>query len=144
MLCLAGVSEARKPMYHPPFQIVEIARLDFGAVLDAPGLITIAPDSGELRDPSAIHLGGYHGPGEYEFLGEPYLVFTLEVIPFGGPGLRLEDMKTSVREASVLQMQMDATGREAIQIGGSLEVNPEEAAAGMDQPLHFIVSISFE
>ena len=144
VFCLIPMVGNAQTGEQPFFEIAEFASLDFGAVLNESGRVTLPLLGESIIDPSSIHLGGFYGLGVYRIKGDPFASFVLEVIPFGGRGLRLVNMQTSAGNGGFLPVQLDESGQLEINIGGSLEVDPQKVQTGVNQPLQFVISVTWE
>jgi len=124
--------------------IIELATLDFGAVRDYDGRVTLGLNDNILADPAGIHLGGYVTSGRLRIVGEPYSSVGLRIYAYGKGGLRLSRFETDVGTWPNLFIDLGANGQASFKLGADLRVRSRRARPGADQPLYYVISLIHE
>lgn len=137
LLCQAG------PACGLDLGIIELADLDFGAVIDADGSVVLGLSDAITSDPASIHVGSPTSSGRYQISGDPFAVFSLSILGSTASGLTIDDFVTSEGVPPLLAVVLDGTGHKSIRLGATLTVDESTAVPGLDQPLIYIISIDY-
>ncbi len=120
--------------------VAETTELDFGAVIDSDGTVTLDLSDG-ITDPSLIHVGGTVASGVYTIDGEPLQSVSVSFTGSTASGLTIGAFTTS--EPDLANVPLGALGSVALTVGADLTVAAASAAPGADQPLNFTISVTY-
>jgi hypothetical protein len=125
--------------------VVETVELDFGAVIDADGTITLDTTDTIASDPAGIHQGGTVASGVYTISGQPSTAIDVDIAPANANGLLLSNFTTDVGAGvfPLVGVMIDGVGDLAMTIGSDLEVQSGTAAPGANQPLNFTITVTY-
>ncbi len=125
--------------------VVETVELDFGAVIDADGTITLDTTDTIASDPAGIHQGGTVASGLYTISGQPSTAVDVDIAPANANGLLLSSFTTDVGGGvfPLVAVMIDGVGDLAMTIGADLEVQSGTAAPGANQPLNFTITVTY-
>ena len=148
MIALNGVAHATdfvhdgKVDVYQALSVAETAELDFGAVTDSDGTITLDLGGSIASDPGGISVGGTVASGVYTINGEPSQIVSVSLSGSSANGLTIDNFTTS--EGDLGNVSLDGvSGDAAITIGADLTVSSGSAAPGADQALSFTISVSY-
>ncbi len=121
--------------------VAETTELDFGAVSDNDGTITLDLLNTISVDANGIAAGGVPQSGVYTVSGASGNVVTV-VLTVGAmpPGLLLLNFTTSEADLALVTL---TGGNAAITIGADLQVTAAAAGVGNDQVLAFTVGVTY-
>ncbi len=121
--------------------VAETTELDFGAVSDNDGTITLDLLNTISVDASGIAAGGSPASGVYTVSGKDGNVVTVVLTAGAMPaGLDMDNFTTS--EADLANVTLTG-GNAAITIGADLQVTAAAAGVGNDQLLAFTVGVTY-
>lgn len=123
--------------------ISESTELDFGAVVDRNGAVTVGLNDDVIFDPFGIHVGGVVTTGVYRITGDPFATFSLAVIGTTANGLSVDGFNTSEGAPPLLNVALGIAGSLDLRLGGRVTVNSAQAAPGLDQPLFYTITINY-
>ena len=121
--------------------VTESTELDFGAVADNDGTITLNLTDTISADPSGIHKGGTAASGHYTVTGEPNKSVTIGFAGSTANGLTIGSFTTS--QADPNNVALGGAGSVLITIGADLTVDAATATEGSDHLLSFTVSVTY-
>ncbi len=119
----------------------ETTELDFGAVLDDDGTITLDLSDSISSDPGSISMGGTIASGIYTFTGTPSETVSISLAGSSAAGLTIGSFTSS--EADLGTVSLGGSGSKAITLGADLTVASATAAPGADQALSFTVTVNY-
>ena len=120
--------------------VAETTELDFGAVTDTDGIVTLDLVGG-ITDPSSIHVGGTVASGVYTISGQASQNVSVSFAGSSASGLAIGNFTTS--ESDLANVLLDGTGNLAMTVGADLTVTAASAATGADQSLNFTISVTY-
>lgn len=123
--------------------IQETVQMDFGAVLDQNGSLTLGVNDNLVSDPNGIHAGGVLTSGRFLITGDPFAAFSLDITGSDTDGLTLGDFNTSVGQPPVLNAALNGAGQLSVRFGAVLTVQASRAAPGLDHLLAYTISINY-
>ena len=125
--------------------VAETVELDFGAVIDADGTITLDTSDVIASDPANIHQGGTVASGVYTITGQPSTAVDVDITPTNANGLLLSNFTTDVGGGTfpLVGVMIDGVGDLAMTIGADLEVQSGTAAPGANQTLNFTIAVTY-
>lgn len=125
--------------------VAETVELDFGAVIDADGTITLDTSDTIASDPAGIHQGGTVASGVYTITGQPSTAVDVDITPANANGLLLSNFTTDVGGGvfPLVGVMIDGVGDLAMTLGADLEVQSGTAAPGANQPLNFTIAVTY-
>ncbi len=125
--------------------VVETTELDFGAVIDADGTITLDTNDAIVSDPNGISQGGTIASGVYTISGQPSTAIDIDITPANANGLNLSNFTTTLGAGTfpVTGVLIDGTGNLAMPLGADLTVVSGTAAPGANQPLNFTITVTY-
>jgi len=125
--------------------VAETVELDFGAVIDADGTITLDTTDTIASDPAGIHQGGTVASGVYTVTGQPSTAIDVDIAPTNANGLLLSNFTTDVGGGvfPLVAVMIDGVGDLAMTIGADLEVQSGTAAPGANQNLDFTITVTY-
>ena len=121
--------------------VAETTELDFGAVSDNDGTITLGLGDTITADANGIAAGGLPQSGVYTVSGKSGVTVTV-VLTVGAmpPGLLLSNFTTSEPDLALVTL---TAGSAAITIGADLQVTALAAGVGNDQVLGFTIGVTY-
>ena len=128
-----------------PLTVVETTELDFGAVNDQDGTITLDLLDAITVDASSIHAGGTTQSGVYTFSGSANQTIDIAIAANNANGLNLTNFTTDLGAGSfpLSGESLDGAGDLACTIGADLTVVAATAAEGANQSLNFTFSANY-
>jgi hypothetical protein len=125
--------------------VVETVEMDFGAVIDADGTVTLDTSDTIASDPGAIHQGGTVASGVYTISGQPSTAVDVSITPANANGLLLSNFTTDVGGGvfPLVGVMIDGLGNLAMSLGADLQVQSGTAAPGANQPLNFTIAVTY-
>ncbi|MCB1150740.1 DUF4402 domain-containing protein [bacterium] len=123
--------------------ISETTELDFGAVVDRNGAVTIGLSDNVIFDPFGIHVGGTVSTGVYRITGDPFATFSLSVVGTSIGGLSIDSFNTSEGTPPLLNVALGITGSLDLRLSGRVTVNSAQANPGLNQPLFYTISVNY-
>ncbi|MFH1844158.1 MAG: hypothetical protein ABIF77_13205 [bacterium] len=124
--------------------IIELATLDFGAVRDHDGQVTMGLNDNILADPAGIHLGGYVSSGRLRIVGEPHSTVWLRIFAYDKGGLTLSRFETDAGTWPNLFIDLGPIGEANFKLGADLRVKSHRTQPGEDQPLYYVIHLIHE
>lgn len=140
LLLLVGTSS---PVHGAELNITETAKLDFGAVVDRNGSVTVGLSDNVLSDPAGIHVGGVVNSGRFRITGDAFAAFSLLITSADSGGLSLDAFNTSRGTPPLLSVAIPLSGFIDLAVGARLTVDAAAATPGFDQPLSFTIIIDY-
>lgn len=137
LLTLAG------PAGGADLAISETVQMDFGAVLDQNGSLTLGVNDNLVADPGGIHAGGVLMSGRFLITGDPFAAFSLDITGSDTDGLTLGDFDTSVGQPPVLNAALNGIGQLSVRFGAALTVQASRADPGLDHLLAYTITINY-
>ena len=121
--------------------VAETTELDFGAVSDNDGTVTLGLADSITSDPNGIAAGGTVATGDYTITGESGALVTI-VLTGSGPtsGLTIGNFTTDQADLNNVTI---TGGSIVLAIGDDLTVAEATAAAGLNYPLNFTLGITY-
>ncbi len=119
----------------------ETTELDFGAVTDDDGTITLDLSDSISSDPGGISLGGTIASGVYTCTGTPNQ--TVSVTPTGSSSAGLTIGNFTSSEPSLSTVSLGGSGSKDITLGADLTVSSASASPGLDQALSFTLTVNY-
>ena len=121
--------------------VAETTELDFGAVSDNDGTVTLGLADSITSDPNGIAAGGTVATGDYTITGESGALVTI-VLTGSGPtsGLTIGNFTTDQADLNNVTI---TGGSIVLAIGADLTVAEATAAAGLNYPLNFTLGITY-
>ena len=121
--------------------VTETTELDFGAVSDNDGTVTLGLADSITLDPNGIAAGGTVATGDYTITGESDAVVTI-VLTGSGPtnGLTIGNFTTDQADLNLVTI---SGGAIVLAIGADLTVAEATAAPGLNYPLNFTLGITY-
>jgi len=128
-----------------PLTVVETTELDFGAVNDSDGSVTLNLLDAISVDASAIHAGGTTTSGVYTFSGTANQTIDIALAANNANGLNLTNFTTDLGGGTfpVVGTSLDGAGDLACTIGADLTVVATTAATGANQSLNFTFTVTY-
>ncbi len=125
--------------------VAETVEMDFGAVIDADGTITLDTTDTIAADPAGIHQGGTVASGLYTITGQPSTAVDVDITPANANGLNLSNFTTDQGGGvfPLVAVMIDGVGDLAMLLGADLEVQSGVAAPGANQPLNFTITVTY-
>lgn len=125
--------------------LAETVELDFGAVADADGTVTLDLADTIASDPAGIHQGGTVQSGVYTVTGSASTLVDVDIAAANANGLNLSNFTTDVGGGTfpLVGVSTDGTGALAMTIGADLQVQSGTAAPGSNQSLNFTVTVTY-
>jgi len=123
--------------------ILETVQMDFGAVLDQNGSLTLGVNDNLVADPDGIHAGGVLTSGRFLITGDPFAAFSLDIAGSELDGLGLGDFDTSLGQPPVLNAALNGLGQLTVRFGAELTVQASRAEPGLDHLLAYTISINY-
>ncbi|MBK7702070.1 MAG: DUF4402 domain-containing protein [bacterium] len=125
--------------------VAETVEMDFGAVIDADGTITLDTNDVIAADPASIHQGGTVASGVYTITGQPSQAVDVAITPANANGLLLANFTTDVGGGTfpLAGVMIDGVGNLAMALGADLTVQSGVAAPGANQALNFTVTVTY-
>ncbi len=123
--------------------IVETVQMDFGAVLDQNGALTLGINDNLVADPSGIQAGGVMLSGRFLITGDPFAAFSLDINGSSLDGLSLDNFNTSSGHPPVLNAVLNGLGQLTVRFGAVLTVQSSRAEPGLDHFLAYTVSVNY-
>ncbi len=125
--------------------VAETVELDFGAVIDADGTVTLDTADTIASDPNGIHQGGTVASGVYTITGQPSTAVDVDITPANANGLLLSNFTTDVGGGvfPLVGVMIDGVGDLAMTLGADLEVQSGTAAPGANQALNFTITVTY-
>lgn len=123
--------------------IQETVPMDFGAVLDQNGSLTLGVNDNLVADPDGIHAGGVLTSGRFLITGDPFAAFSLDITGSDTDGLTLGDFNTSAGQPPVLNAALNGLGQLSVRFGAALTVQASRADPGLDHLLAYTISINY-
>ena len=125
--------------------VAETVEMDFGAVIDADGTITLDTNDVIASDPNSIHQGGTVASGLYTINGQPSTAVDVDITPANANGLLLSNFTTDVGGGvfPLVGVLIDGVGNLAMGLGADLQVQSGVAAPGANQPLNVTITVTY-
>ena len=125
--------------------VAETVELDFGAVIDADGTITLDVTDTIAADPAGIHQGGTVASGVYTVSGQPSTAVDVDIAAANANGLIMSNFTTDVGGGvfPLVAVMIDGVGDLAMTLGADLEVQSGLAAPGANQALNFTITVTY-
>ncbi len=125
--------------------VAETTELDFGAVIDADGTITLDTNNTIVSDPNGISQGGTIASGVYTVTGQPSTAIDVDITPSNANGLNLSNFTTTLGGGTfpLTGVLIDGTGNLDIPLGADLTVVSGTAAPGANQALNFTITVTY-
>lgn len=125
--------------------VAETVEMDFGAVIDADGTVTLDTTDTIAADPNGIHQGGTVASGLYTISGQPSTAVDVDITPQNANGLLLSNFTTDAGGGvfPLVGVMIDGIGDLAMALGADLEVQSGVAAPGANQPLAFTITVTY-
>lgn len=123
--------------------VVETVQMDFGAVLDQNGSLTLGINDNLVADPAGIHAGGVLLSGRFLITGDPFAAFSLDLIGSELDGLGIADFNTSSGQPPILNAVLNGLGQLTIRFGAVLTVQSARAEPGLDRLLAYTISVNY-
>jgi hypothetical protein len=131
------------PVTGADLDVVETVQMDFGAVLDHDGAVTLGLNDNLVSDPAGIQAGGVLQSGRFLITGDPFAAFSLDVNGSSEDGLSLASFNTSAGQPPVLNAVLNGAGQLSVRFGAVLTVEDSRAAPGLDQLLAYTITIDY-
>lgn len=131
------------PVCGADLDIVETIQMDFGAVLDQNGALTLGINDNLVADPSGIHAGGVLRSGRFLITGDPFAAFSLDISGSNVDGLILNSFNTSAGQPPVLNAVLNGLGQLTVRFGAVLTVQSSRAEPGLDHLLSYTISVNY-
>ncbi len=119
----------------------EMTELDFGAVIDDDGTITLDLSDSISSDPGSISMGGTIASGIYTVTGTPSETVSITLTGSTSAGLTIGNFTSS--EPSLSTVSLGGSGSKDITLGADLTVVSATAAPGADQALSFTFTVNY-
>ncbi len=119
----------------------ETTELDFGAVIDEDGTITLDLADSISSDTSGISVGGTIASGVYTAGGTPNSTVSVSLTGSASAGLTIGNFTSS--EPDLFMVSLGGSGSKDITLGADLTVNAASASPGLDQPLSFTITVNY-
>ena len=123
--------------------VVETVQMDFGAVLDQNGSLTLGINDNLVADPAGIRAGGVLLSGRFLITGDPFAAFSLDLVGSELDGLGIADFNTSSGQPPVLNAVLNGLGQLTIRFGAVLTVQAARAEPGLDRLLAYTISVNY-
>ena len=123
--------------------IVETVQMDFGAVLDRNGALTLGLSDNLVADPAGIHAGGVLMSGRFLITGDPFAAFSLDIVGSDSDGLILNSFNTTSGQPPVLNAVLNGLGQLTVRFGAVLTVQSSRADPGLDHLLSYTISVNY-
>jgi hypothetical protein len=125
--------------------LAETVELDFGAVADADGTVTLDISDTIASDPAAIHQGGTVTSGLYTITGSASTLVDVDIAASNANGLNLSNFTTDAGAGTfpLVGVSTDGTGDLAMLLGADLQVQSGTAAPGSNQDLAFTITVVY-
>lgn len=123
--------------------IVETVQMDFGAVLDRNGSLTLGLSDNLVADPAGIHAGGVLMSGRFLITGDPFAAFSLDIVGSDSDGLILNSFNTTSGQPPVLNAVLNGLGQLTVRFGAVLTVQSSRADPGLDHLLSYTISVNY-
>ncbi|HPF33903.1 MAG TPA: DUF4402 domain-containing protein [Candidatus Krumholzibacteria bacterium] len=125
--------------------VAETVELDFGAVADADGTVTLDLTDTIASDPGNIHQGGTVASGVYTITGSASTLVDVDIAAANANGLLLSNFTTNAGAGTfpLVGVSTDGTGALALTLGADLQVQSGVAAAGSNQSLNFTLTVTY-
>lgn len=125
--------------------VTETVEMDFGAVVDADGTVTLNLLDAIAADPSGIHQGGTIASGVFTFTGSANQAVDIDLTAANANGLLLTNFTTDLTGGvfPVVAENFDGAGNLVMTIGADLTVQSGVASEGENQSLNFTVTINY-
>lgn len=123
--------------------IIETVQMDFGAVLDQNGSLTLGINDNLVADPAGIHAGGVLSSGRFLITGDPFAAFGLDIVGSELDGLGIADFNTSAGQPPVLNAVLNGLGQLTVRFGAVLTVQAARAEPGLDHFLAYTISVNY-
>lgn len=125
--------------------VAETVEMDFGAVIDADGTVTLDTSDTIAADPAGIHQGGTVASGVYTVTGQPSTAVDVDIAPQNANGLLLSNFTTDAGGGvfPLVGVMIDGVGDLAMALGADLTVQSGVAAPGANQPLAFTITVTY-
>ena len=119
----------------------ENTQLDFGAVVDEDGTITLDLSDSISSDPAGISMGGTIASGDYTCTGSPDATVSVTLTGSSSAGLTIGNFTSS--EPDLMSVSLGPLGSKDLTLGADLTVDSASASPGLDQPLDFTVTVNY-
>ncbi len=128
-----------------PLTVAETFELDFGAVNDQDGTVTLDLLDAITVDASSIHAGGTTQSGVYTFSGSANQTIDIAIAANNANGLNLTNFTTDLGGGTfpLVGEALDGAGDLACTIGADLTVVAATAAEGANQSLNFTFTANY-
>lgn len=123
--------------------ITETTELDFGAVVDRNGAVTLGLADAIISDPFGIHVGGVVTTGVYHITGDPFATFSLSVVGATVGGLSISNFNTSEGVPPLLNVALGISGSLDLRLGARATINSAQVNPGLDQPLFYTIIVNY-
>jgi hypothetical protein len=125
--------------------VAETVEMDFGAVIDADGTVTLDLLDTIAADPNNIHQGGTVASGVFTFTGSATQAVDIDLTAANANGLLLSNFTTDLGGGvfPLVAETFDGAGNLVMTVGGDLEVQSGVATEGENQSLNFTVTINY-
>ncbi|MBU0743680.1 DUF4402 domain-containing protein [bacterium] len=125
--------------------VAETVEMDFGAVIDADGTVTLDVTDTIASDPNGIHQGGTVASGLYTINGQPSTAIDVSISAQNANGLLLSNFTTDAGGGvfPLVGVLIDGVGNLAMALGADLQVQSGVAAPGANQPLNFTITVTY-
>ena len=125
--------------------VAETVEMDFGAVIDADGTVTLDLLDTIAADPSGIHQGGTVASGVFTFTGSATQAVDVDITPANANGLLLSNLTTDLGGGvfPLVGVVFDGAGNLVMTMGADLQVQSGVATEGSNQSLNFTVTINY-
>ena len=131
------------PVRGANLNITETVELDFGAVVDGNGAVTIGLADNVIFDPAGIHVGGPVSSGLFRITGDAFAAFSLLITGSTAGGLTIDSFNTSQGVPPLLSVALPLSGAINLRVGARLTVDSAAATPGIDQPLSFTIIVDY-
>ncbi len=143
LLPALAVLTLASPAGSADLDIVETVQMDFGAVLDQNGSLTLGINDNLVADPAGIHAGGVLSSGRFLITGDPFAAFSLDIVGSELDGLGIASFNTSSGHPPVLNAVLNGIGQITIRFGAVLTVQASRAEPGLDHLLAYTISVNY-
>ena len=143
LLPVLAVLALASPAGSADLAIVETVQMDFGAVLDQNGSLTLGINDNLVADPAGIHAGGVLSSSRFLITGDPFAAFGLDIVGSELDGLGIAGFNTSSGQPPVLNAVLNGLGQLNIRFGAILTVQASRAEPGLDHLLAYTISVNY-
>lgn len=143
VLPVLAVLALASPAGSADLDVVETVQMDFGAVLDQNGSLTLGINDNLVADPAGIHAGGVLSSGRFLITGDPFAAFSLDIVGSELDGLGIAAFNTSSGQPPVLNAVLNGLGQLTIRFGAVLTVQASRAEPGLDHLLAYTISVNY-